>query len=904
MGAPTDVVTTRPEDDGDDGGAPTGGVTPAPKPRTGIPREPWWTKLDDWLGLVILIACCVYIFRELQPHQLLRDTTASGGDTGAHVWWPAYLRDHLLPWRLAGWSPDFYAGFPAGQYYFPVPALMMIGLDLFIPYNIAFKLITALGPILLPIGAYVFARGIRAPKPTPAAFAVASTSLLFFTGDPGTSTAATAIAFNQRIMGGTLASTLAGEYSFTIAIAFALLFLGTFAMALRTRQRLWLPAVFLAACLMSHFVVAIFAAFGAFAVWLFQHPLKSATRAMSIGAVGFLLTALWSVPLIATLAYTTNMRYGSIGEPVSTCKKVTPGQCYPDYLFPKYFFNPAGWEPYRWGAYILIGVAIVAAVGFLRRSTFTVLVLTALCGLAFRFWAGLGTHVWNLRLLSFWYLGIHLLMGIGVAELIRGTGWLAGRGWRWAGAAAGPEPAPPPAVAGYGDGDEPAVPTAERPASVEVAAPLAVPARPRREPRGTGLSERFVALVVMLALTVILAIGALVGIDRSKGFIPYWAKWNYSGYQNVENEIDGTFTQACSYKGTIASSLPTQPGETPLCEFEKTTAIGKQWPEYHALMKVIGKLPPGRSLAEGGSSLDKYGTPLAIMLIPYWTKGRITTMEGVYFEASATTPYHFEAVAALVGAGENSNPVRGIPYKDSSQSFSQGVQYLQSLGVNYFIAHNPTTKQRADADPRLKLIASSPDMDAVEPLGWNIYRVKDAPLVEGLGYQPVVADGVNPDPDGWEQKIAVPWWWFPDQLDKPVVASGPTSWRHADGSAALRLPRRAITNPAKVSHVRTTDSSVSFDVDRVGKPVLVKTSYFPNWRVSGAEGPYRATPNFMVVVPTQKHVTLHYARTKVEWFGLWLTGVGVMGLAVLVAWGRRRTGSAARNKGGEPPPAG
>jgi hypothetical protein len=431
VGAPTDVITARPEDD--DGGAHVDGVTPAQQAYPRTSREPWWTKLDDWLGLAILVACCVYIFIQLQPHLLLRDTTAAGGDMGAHVWWPAYLRDHLLPWRLAGWSPDFYAGFPAGQYYFPVPALMIVGLDVVIPYNVAFKLITALGPVLVPIGAYVFARGIRAPKPTPAAFAVASTSLLFFTGDPGASSAATTIAFNQRIMGGTLASNLAGEYSFTIAVAFALFFFGTFATALRTRRRLWLPAVLLAACLMSHLVVGILAAFGAFAVWLFQHPLKNATRALSIGAVGVLLSAVWSLPLIATLSYTTDMRYGTIGEPVSTCKSVSPGQCYPDYLFPKYFFDPHGWEPYRWGAYILIGIAIVAAVGFLRRSTFTVLVLTAMSGLAFRFWSELGSHVWNLRLLSFWYLGIHLLMGIGAAELIRGAGWIAGRGWRWAG---------------------------------------------------------------------------------------------------------------------------------------------------------------------------------------------------------------------------------------------------------------------------------------------------------------------------------------------------------------------------------------------------------------------------------------------------------------------------------------
>ena len=888
MGAPTDVVTARPEDD--DGEEHADGVTPAAEVPPLAGREPWWTKLDDWLGLAILVACCVFIFLQLQPHLMLRDTTAAGGDMGAHVWWPAYLRDHLLPWRLAGWSPDFYAGFPAGQYYFPVPALMIIGLDVVVPYNVAFKVITALGPILLPIGAYVFARGIRAPKPTPAAFAVASTSLLFFTGDPGTSSAATTIAFNQRIMGGTLASTLAGEYSFTIAVAFALLFFGTFATALRTRHRLWLPAAFLAACLMSHLVVGIFAAFGALAVWLFQRPWKSATRALAIGGVGVLLSAVWSLPLIATLNYTTNMRYGTIGEPISTCKTVSPGQCYTDYLFPKYFFEPQGWEPYRWGAYLLIAVAIVAGVGFLRRSTFTVLVLTALCGLAFRFWSELGTHVWNLRLLSFWYLGIHLLMGIGVAELIRGVGWLAGRGWRWTAEAAwfadDPEPVhdpePPSPLAGYDARSDDAAAVAVRPAPASI-------------PRDTRGQEKLVALVVMLGLTATLAVGALININHGKDFLPYWAKWNYSGYENVEDEIDGTFTQACTYQGTIVSSLPTQPGEDPLCEFQKTTILGKQYPEYRALMNEMKKLPPGRSLWEGGPSLDKYGTPLALMLIPYWTDGRITTMEGVYFEASATTPYHFEAVAALVGAGENSNPVRGIPYKDQN-SFDTGVEYLQSLGVNYFLAHNPTTKQRANADPRLRLIASTNDKDAVAPLGWNIYRVANAPLVEGLTYQPVVADGVTPDPDGWEQQIAAPWWWFPDQLDKPVVASGLSSWRHAEGSDALRLPRRAITDPARVKNVRTTDDSISFDVDQVGKPVLVKASYYPNWRVSGAEGPYRATPNFMVVVPTEKHVTLHYARTTVEWLGFLLTLVGVAGLVALVLWGRRAGAARARTR--------
>jgi hypothetical protein len=858
-----------------------------------------WSRLDDWLGLAVLVACCVFVFVQLQPELVFRDTTPSGGDMGAHVWWPAYLRDHLLPWRVAGWAPDFYAGFPAGQFYFPIPALGIVALDLLVPYNIAFKVIVVLGPVLVPAGAYAFARGIRAPNPTPAAFAVAVTSFLFFTGDPGTTDAAKAIAFNQRIMGGNLASTLAGEFSFTLAIAFALFLFGALAFALRTRRHLWLPALLLALCLMSHLVVGVFAGIGALAVWAFARPIVNLGRAAAIGAVGVAASAVWVLPLLLTMDYTTNMRYGPIGV------DAPEGQGFVDYLFPKYFFEYAGWEPYRWGAYVLIAVAVVAAVGLLRRSTFVVLALTAACGLAFRYWTDLGTHVWNLRLLSFWYYGVHLLMAIGVAELVRAAGWLAGRGWRMVGARAAARPGPSGAFAAPNAPTErdlpPSVPPGAPPAGSETVAPVPAPAfastsavPPVAESARRGAGEQGAALVVMLVLTAALAVGALVGIDDRRGFLPYWAKWNFSGYENTENEVVGTYSGPCTNPGSVERTLPTEPGGPQLCLYDRTEATGKQWPEYRALMGELRRLPPGRSLWEGGSSLDKYGTPLALMLIPYWTDGRITTMEGVYFEASATTPYHFQTVAALAAPGEASNPVRGIPYRDQ-QDFDIGVRYLQALGVDYFLAHNPATKAKADADGRLRRIATSPDFDAAPPLGWSIYRVTGAPLVEPLRYEPVVAEGVAPGPDGWEQQIAVPWWWFPRQLDQPVVADGPKRWRHADGASALRTARRAI-RPARVSHVRAGDDSISFRVDRTGAPVLVKVSYFPNWRADGAKGPYRATPNFMVVVPTAKEVTLRYGTTSAEWLGRLLTVLlGLPGLVALAWWGRR--GSRRRSPG-------
>src|SRR2546421_507835 len=119
-----------------------------------------------------------------------------------------------------GWSTDFYAGFPAGQSYFRFPAVLIAILDVFLPYNIAFKLVTALGPVALPVGAYVFGRGIRTPRPASPLFAVAATAFMFFK-DGGDAT----MTFDFHIMGGTLASTFAGEFSFMIALALSLFFL-------------------------------------------------------------------------------------------------------------------------------------------------------------------------------------------------------------------------------------------------------------------------------------------------------------------------------------------------------------------------------------------------------------------------------------------------------------------------------------------------------------------------------------------------------------------------------------------------------------------------------------------------------------------------------------------------------
>jgi uncharacterized membrane protein len=83
-------------------------------------------------------------------------------------------------------------------------------------------------------------------------------------------------------------------------------------------------------------------------------------------------------------------------------------------------------------------------------------------------------------------------------------------------------------------------------------------------------------------------------------------------------------------------------------------------------------------------------------------------------------------------------------------------------------------------------------------------------------------------------------------------------------------------------------------------------SYFPNWQASGATGPYRVTPNLMVVVPTAHDVVLRYGTSPAQRIGEVLSVIGLIGLLVLGIGPRLRRGGrhrkALRKNGATPAP--
>ncbi len=143
---------------------------------------------------------------------------------GAHVWAPAFLRDHLLAQRsdpgLDAWTGT--ADLPLYRFYMVIPALAIVALDVILPYGVAFKIVAMSGLVTFPAACWAFGRLAAFRHPIPELFAFAG--LCFLLDE------------SFEIYGGNVKSTMAGEYSFSIALTLAVLGLGLLANGLRTGQ--------------------------------------------------------------------------------------------------------------------------------------------------------------------------------------------------------------------------------------------------------------------------------------------------------------------------------------------------------------------------------------------------------------------------------------------------------------------------------------------------------------------------------------------------------------------------------------------------------------------------------------------------------------------------------------------
>ena len=591
-----------------------------------------------------------------------------------------------------------------------------------------------------------------------------------------------------------------------------------------------ITAVAIALSALSHGIVLLFVFGGVVLLAAVWYERRSTITATTVSITAVLLSSFWVLPFLTCHAYMTDMKY----EPRPSGAS--------DSFWSMYFPLTTFWDV------VITGFAVIAFAHFIKTRNRTGIWMGVYCVvLIFGVYVGRESLpviglLWNPRLLPFLYLLRYYMMIIGIYQT---AVWL---------------------VAFYNLQQLGRKALVQQ--SVEDIKPVeAISSNPK-------FNLSWITAFTVLVVGIIgfrfqeMPLGKLTTNDAGEtiyrwgfistkatndGFVDGWARWNFTGYE----------------------------GKSAYAEYRDVVET----------MKNIGQDPNlgcGRALWENNSELNKYGTTMSLMLLPHWTKGCIGSMEGLNFEAAGTTPYHFIAAAAM--SKQSSNPVRELRYDDNNAGL--GVRYLQELGVRYFMAFTAEAINQANMQAALTKIAQSGP--------WVIYEVADSDLVVPLTVQPVIVSSNSGDPKERWLEIGTSWFQHPEDWAAMPVSDGPDEWQKVD--AVIDLNRRqgepadpsrrvdivksseAINavelSPVQISNTVLEDEAISFTVDKVGVPVLVRMSYFPNWKVDNARGPFRVAPNMMVVIPSEKNVRLHYGYSAVDFLAYFMTLVGIGTLAV------------------------
>ena len=771
----------------------------------------YWKKLST---IIAVAGPTIFLLLALHPNLILRNNTPTGGDMGAHVWAPAYLRDYLLSnFKLSGWSMDWYSGLPIYRFYMVVPALMIVLLDVVLPYGIAIKIIAVIGILALPYTTWLFGRFAKFAYPLPELFAIAATIFLFDE--------------SFTIYGGNIASTMAGEFSFSISLSLAMLGFALLAKGLDTGKYRVLAAIIISLSALSHGIVLLFVFGGAALMLVVWNKRESMQFGAKVIALAVLLSSFWVLPFVTNHAYMTDMKY----EP----RPSGAADSFWKMFFPLHILLDVS----------ITALAVIGAIALVRSrhkagTWITLLTLSLAAGvfIARNSLPVIGL-LWNPRILPFFYLLRYFLFVVGLYELAT----FALR-----------------------------MKSMSRIARAEPGTAVVLDiAKPR---------DNFtfnLALLSGFALFVLAAIGFrfqelpfgstqvnsagqyeyVWGPLRTKstndGFVDGWARWNFTGY-------------------------------------EGKNAYG----EYYGIVQTMKQLGEdstqgcGRALWENSGELNKYGTTMSLMLLPFWTDGCISSMEGLFFEAAGSTPYHFITAAAM--SKQSSNPVRELRYDNNDATL--GVRYMQELGVKYFMGFTPEAIAQASQQEGLTEVARSGP--------WVVYRVANSDVVTPLATQPVVANISSSNPRERWLEVGTSWFQHPETWTTPIADDGPSEWQRIDvvvdeskreGEPNSNNRRVDVVNPATaltpvplepvvISNVNIGEESVRFSVDKIGVPVLVRVSYFPNWKVDGATGPYRVAPNMMVVIPTSTTVNMHYGWNMIDYVAYLLSFAGIAWIVV------------------------
>ena len=344
-----------------------------------------------------------------------------------------------------------------------------------------------------------------------------------------------------------------------------------------------------------------------------------------------------------------------------------------------------------------------------------------------------------------------------------------------------------------------------------------------------------------LLLTALLVLAATVALDRPRD-VTSWIRWNYANIQEVPRQevFDRLIMPLADTPGRLAYDLH---------------------PDNHAFLgstRVFEAVPfvAGKPILEGGLVNSAVGA-----LYAYYVQGEMSR--------------------GCAGFPTIMKPPRFNP--------ANGVRHLEWFNVTHFLARWESTRNALAVQPGWRRV------DRVRR--WTLFEAtnRTSRFVTVPSRQPLAVSVAG----DWKP-AALEWLYTIQSLDVPcaILRRGDPSptgitpltedafkTLMADCRTRNTAPESSPIEPGAIitNEIVATDR-IQFHTTGIGLPHLVKVSYFPNWKVRGADHVYLVAPGMMLVYPTGPDVELYYGSIPSDRIGRILTIIGwliVIGLLIV-----------------------
>ena len=695
--------------------------------------------LKNNLFIKVALGSLLIIF--LRIELVFSDLLPTGGDMGAHIVPTKFFVTELFNnFKLSGWSQDWFAGYPVYYFYFPLPPIITSLLNFIFPFSISFKTMVLISQVLLVVSIEMLMR----KNSREFSFYGFGVGLLYLLTESFT------------IFGGNLASSLAGQYSFTYSIAFGNLSI-FYLVKSKYKYSIEIAALLIGLSVLSH-LIPFMIYLPIFAFYFVKSNIKIYKKISAF--LFFLFVAVrFSIVLFLNLEFTTNMTY----TPYTQLSDLVKSDVLP----------------------LVIGTAIYIISSKSKTS------LKAISGFEiyllfisiYLFFYGPESALWNGRVVPFFNLGIIILFfNLLHFDIKNLTKKIQGK----------------------------------YPLLLFILLINSYFMYLYYSKWGNTYSITTISVILIVLVMFLISINSrnflfyttIVSLTfGTLSYLPHWLNWNFSGYESKSN-----------------------------------------WTDITTLYEGLDTLEPGRIMWEPNSDLNKYGTPMVLMTIPMFTDHQ--SVEGLYFDSSITTPFHFLTVSGL--AERPSNPVGGLTYINGE--FDKGFRLMEDLGVDYFIAYTSSIKDKANKDENFNFLFSnevfnvySINTEKVELVGDNLYIFERPDFYERLRNAVLRA--------GSEQSFFESAYKnFKDELNYKIIENYDESYADPGDKNTTLL----------ISDLNIQNELITFKTNKPNQLHLIKVSYFPNWKIKNGYGPFRISPSFMAVIPKDEFVEIKFESSNTE----------------------------------------